>query len=52
MAKVLPKQNTETLLAKEENLLNWDEILDKFKKAFGHDIYESWIKKNKLKKGI
>ena len=50
MTKVLPKQNTEILLAKEENLLNWDEILGKFKQAFGHDIYESWIKNINLKK--
>jgi len=50
MTKVLPKQNTEILLAKEENLLNWDEIINKFKQAFGHDIYESWIKNINLKK--
>ena len=50
MTKVLPKQNTEILLAKEENLLNWDEIINKFKQAFGNDIYESWIKSINLKK--
>ena len=50
MTKVLPKQNTEILLAKEENLLNWDEILGKFQQTFGNDIYESWIKSINLKK--
>ena len=39
-----PKQNTNTPLPKEENILNWNEILQKFKKTFGTDIYESWIK--------
>ena len=50
MTKILPKKNTEILLAKEENLLNWDEVLGKCKQAFGHDIYESWIKNINLKK--
>ena len=50
MTKILPKQNTDILLAKEENLLNWDEILGEFKQTFGNDIYESWIKNINLKK--
>ena len=50
MSKPLTKQNTDTLLAKEENLLNWSEILVKFKNSFGSDIYESWIKNINLKK--
>ena len=50
MIKILPKQNTTTFLAKEENLLNWNEILGKFKQAFGNDIYESWLKNINLKK--
>jgi len=50
MSKILPKQNTDILLAKEENLLNWSEILSKFKQNFGNDIYESWIKNINLKK--
>ena len=50
MSKILPKQNTDILLAKEENLLNWSEILSEFKKNFGNDIYESWIKNINLKK--
>ena len=50
MTKIFPKQNTDILLAKEENLLNWDEILGEFKQTFGNDIYESWIKNINLKK--
>ena len=49
MIKILPRQNTGILLAKEENQLKWDEILDKFKQAFGKDIYESWLKNINLK---
>ena len=37
-------------MAKEENLLNWNEILKMLKKNFGDDIYESWIKNINLKK--
>jgi chromosomal replication initiator protein len=50
MPKILPKQNNETLLAKEENFINWNEILLKFQQKFGNDIYESWIKNISLKK--
>ena len=38
------------LLAKEENQLNWNEVLGKFKQAFGNDIYDSWIKNIYLEK--
>tara|TARA_B100001123_G_scaffold390861_1_gene468785 strand:- start:1360 stop:2748 length:1389 start_codon:yes stop_codon:yes gene_type:complete len=50
MIKILPNQNTNVLLAKEENQLNWNEILVKFKQTFGNDIYESWIKNVHLEK--
>jgi chromosomal replication initiator protein len=50
MSKILPKQNTDILSAKEENLLNWNEIHGKFKQTFGNDIYESWLKNINLKK--
>ena len=50
MPKNLQKQNIDILLAKEENLINWNEILKKFEKTFGSDIYESWIKNISLKK--
>ena len=50
MTKVLSKQNTGNFLTKEENLLHWNEVLEKFKQNFGNAIYESWIKNVKLKK--
>tara|TARA_Y100000590_G_scaffold437745_1_gene559730 strand:- start:604 stop:1992 length:1389 start_codon:yes stop_codon:yes gene_type:complete len=50
MSDILSKETANTLLAKEENLLVWDEILQKFKKIFGNDIYESWIKNIQLNK--
>ena len=50
MTKILSKQSSSIPLAKEENLLNWNEILEMLKKNFGNDIYESWIKNINLKK--
>ena len=50
MTDILSKKDSDILLAKEENLLNWNEVLEKFKKSFGNDIYESWIKNINLKK--
>jgi len=50
MTDLLSKQDVSVLAAKEEKLLNWNEILEKFKKTFGNDIYESWIKNINLKK--
>ena len=50
MTRILAKQNIDILLAKEENLLNWNKVLEEFKRAFGNDIYESWIKNIHLKK--
>jgi len=44
------KKVIDVLAAKEENLLNWNEILAKLKKTFGNDIYESWIKNINLNK--
>ena len=44
MTDILSKETSNVFLAKEENLLVWNEILEKFKKTFGNDIYESWIK--------
>jgi chromosomal replication initiator protein len=44
------KKVVDVLAAKEENLLNWDEILAKLKTTFGNDIYESWIKNINLNK--
>ena len=50
MTEILSKQASSILLAKEENLLNWIDILQKLKRTFGRDIYESWIKNVNLKK--
>jgi len=50
MTEILSKQASSILLAKEENLLNWIDILQKLKRTFGNDIYESWIKNVNLKK--
>ena len=50
MTEILSKQPSNILLAKEENLINWNEVLVKFKKNFGNDIFESWIKNINLKK--
>tara|TARA_Y100000590_G_scaffold441679_1_gene568752 strand:+ start:3117 stop:4505 length:1389 start_codon:yes stop_codon:yes gene_type:complete len=50
MTDILSNKASGILLAKEENFLNWNEILEKSKKTFGSDIYESWIKNVNLKK--
>jgi len=50
MSKNLSQQTSNVLLAKEENLLNWEEILKKCKQSFGNDVYESWLKNVNLKK--
>ena len=50
MTDILSKQALGASVAKEENLLHWNEVLEKFKKTFGSDIYESWIKNVNLKK--
>ena len=50
MTDLLKKNETNILAAKEENFLNWNEILARLKANFGSDIYESWIKNIILKK--
>jgi len=50
MTEILPNQQSNLSLAKEEKFLNWEDILASFKKTFGNDIYESWIKNINLKK--
>ena len=50
MTEILSKQLSSIPLAKEESTLNWNEILKMFKKNFGDDVYESWIKNINLKK--
>jgi len=44
------KRDANIPAAKEENFLNWNEILAKLKTTFGNDVYESWIKNINLKK--
>ena len=50
MTENLKKQSNISSSAQEEKLLNWNEVLEKSKKNFGHDIYESWIKNVNLNK--
>ena len=50
MSEILSNQPLSEHLVKEENQLNWNEVLEKFKKTFGNDIFESWIKNINLKK--
>lgn len=50
MTEILLNQPSNDLLVKEENQLNWNMVLEKLKKTFGNDIYESWIKNVNLKK--
>ena len=45
MTKILPKQNMGILLAKEENLLNWNKVLEEFKTLnsliyYGHGVHK------------
>ena len=50
MTEILSKQTSSEVLAQEENLLDWTEVLKNFKTTFGNDIYESWIRNINLKK--
>ena len=50
MTEILSKQHSNIPSIEEESILNWNEILKMFKKNFGDDVYESWIKNINLKK--
>ena len=50
MKEILSNQHKDNLFPKEENFLSWNEVLERFKKTFGNDVYESWIKNIYLKK--
>ena len=50
MKENLSKQITNNVFVKEENQLNWKNILKELRIAFGNDVYESWIKNVDLKK--
>ena len=49
MTEIL-KQEPNNNLAQEENIINWNDVLQMFKNTFGNDVYESWIKNINLKK--
>ena len=49
MTENLIKKNLNALPGKEEAILDWEEVLARFKKNFGNDVYESWIKNISLK---
>ena len=44
------KQNA--FISEEEKTLNWEEIQNAFKKTFGSEVYNSWLQKISLVKGI
>jgi len=50
MTETLSKQASSPVVALEENLLDWNEVLKNFKTTFGNDVYESWLKNINLKK--
>ena len=50
MKENLSKLETSNILAQEENLLDWNEVLKKLQNTFGNDVYESWIRNLNLKK--
>ena len=50
MNEILSKRASSEVLAEEENLLDWNEVLKNFKITFGNDVYESWIRNINLKK--
>jgi len=50
MTESLSKRTLSVVAAQKENLLDWNQVLKKFRIAFGNDIYESWIANIDLKK--
>ena len=50
MPKNLTSKNISVAVAKEENSIDWDSVLNKLKAGLGSDIYESWLKGIILKK--
>ena len=50
MIEILSKKTSGEVLAQEESLLDWNEVLKKFKTTLGNDIYESWIRNINLEK--
>ena len=50
MSDTTTNRSLDSFSLKEEDVLNWEEVLKKFQTVFGHDIYESWIRNINLKK--
>ena len=50
MTKTLTNQKNGNILLKEENIINWNDVLVKLKQTYGSDIYESWLKNINLEK--
>ena len=50
MSEILTNKTNTNQLLKEENIIDWYEVLKKFRQVLGNDIYESWIKNIALKK--
>jgi len=50
MTKTLTNQKNSNILLKEENIINWNDVLVKLKQTYGSDIYESWLKNINLEK--
>ena len=50
MKENLSKQIASSVFVKEENQLNWKNVLKELRITFGDDVYESWIKNIDLKK--
>ena len=50
MPELINNKKFDSKFLKEENLIDWTQVLEKLKTNFGNDIYESWIKNINLKK--
>jgi len=50
MKENLSKLESETFSAKEEHLLDWNQVTKNLRETLGKDVYESWIKNINLKK--
>ncbi len=50
MKENLSKSESVTFSAKEEHLLDWNEVMKNLRMTLGKDVYESWIKNINLKK--
>ena len=44
MTEILSKQQSKRSFSQRRKFFKWDKVFEKFKKTFGNDIYESWIK--------